>query len=113
MRQYRSWVFPMTMSDRAKKEKEGKEFLKTMSDRERKEKERGLLLLREQMRVEGKLVGLYEKTASEIKSKPVRHLLHMIQLDSRKHIDICETAMAILMGEDVLKEEKQELLEGA
>ena len=64
------------------------------------------------MRIEGKMVGLYEKTASEIKSKPVRHLLHMIQLDSRKHIDICETAMAILMGEDVLKEEKQELLEG-
>jgi rubrerythrin len=83
-----------------------------VSDKERKEKERGVLLLREQMKVEGKLVGLYEKTASDIKSKPVRHLLHMIQLDSRKHIDICETAIEILMGEDVLKEEKQELLEG-
>lgn len=81
-------------------------------EREEKEKEEVIELLREQLQVEGKLVGLYEKTSSDIQNKPVRHLLHMIQLDSRKHIDICQTTIEILQGEDVLKEEKKELLEG-
>ncbi len=39
------------------------------------------------MKVEGRLVGLYENSAKELKSTPVRHLLHMINLDSWKHID--------------------------
>jgi len=64
------------------------------------------------MQVEGKLVGLYEKTHREIENRPVRHLLHMIELDSRKHIDICQTAIEILEGEDVLEDERRELLTG-
>lgn len=82
--------------------------------KEREEKERGeaIDLLREQMRVEGELVGLYEKTAPGIESKPVRHLLHMIQLDSRKHIDICQTAIEILEGGEIFSEDKPELIEG-
>jgi len=53
------------------------------------------------MQVEGELVGLYERTAREISSQPVRHLLHMINMDSRKHIDICQTAIEILEGGDM------------
>jgi rubrerythrin len=75
-------------------------------------KQEVIQLLREQIKVEGELIALYEKTAPEIKNKPVRHLLHMIRLDSQKHIDICQTAIDILQEEDVLKEEKQELLKG-
>jgi len=49
-------------------------------------------------------VGLYEWTAPSIENKPVMHLLHMIELDSRKHIDICQTVIEILEGKDVFKE---------
>jgi rubrerythrin len=79
---------------------------------EEKERQEAIRLLREQMQVEGKLVGLYEKTHREIENRPVRHLLHMIELDSRKHIDICQTAIEILEGEDVLEDERRELLTG-
>ena len=79
-----------------------------LKERDELEREEAINLLREQIKVEGKLVGLYEKMAPEIQNKPVRHLLHTIQLDSMKHIDICQTALEILQGEDVLKEEKTE-----
>jgi len=57
-------------------------------------------------------VGLYEWTAPSIENKPVMHLLHMIELDSRKHIDICQTVIEILEGKDVFKENKEELIKG-
>lgn len=73
---------------------------------EKREKEAVIGLLQEQVELEGKLVSLYRKTAGEIQSKPVHHLLHTVMLDSMKHIDFCQTALEILHGEDVLKEEK-------
>jgi len=81
-------------------------------ERDEKERQEAIRLLREQMQIEGELVGLYERTAGEISSQPVRHLLHMINMDSRKHIDICQTAIEILEGGDVLREEKGALLAG-
>jgi rubrerythrin len=81
-------------------------------NRDEIERKEAVKLLREQILIEGKLVGLYERTAGEISKKPVRHLLHMINMDSRKHIDICQTALEILEGDDVLREEKAELLAG-
>jgi rubrerythrin len=85
----------------------------TVTDKwEEKEKEEIIELLREQMKIEGRLVGLYENSAKELTSTPVRHLLHMINLDSRKHIDICHTAIEILQGRDVFKEHKDDLLKG-
>jgi rubrerythrin len=82
------------------------------ADVQKKEKAEAIRLLKEQIQVEGKLVGLYEKSHKEIENMPVRHILHMIQLDSRKHIDICQTAIEILEGKDVLKDERKELLTG-
>ena len=79
---------------------------------EEEERREAIRLLREQMQVEGRLMGLYEKSHREIGNRPVRHLLHMIQLDSMKHIDICQTAIEILEGEDVLGDERKELLTG-
>ena len=80
-----------------------------IKEREKKEKEEVVDLLRKQMAVEVELVRLYEETAGDIQSRSVRNLLHMIELDSRKHIDICQTVINILQGEDVLKPEKKEL----
>jgi len=83
----------------------------TITDRvEEKERQEIIELLREQMRVEGRLVGLYEQSAKKLTSAPVRHLLHMINLDSRKHIDICHAAIEVLQGIDVFEEHKGDLL---
>jgi Txe/YoeB family toxin of Txe-Axe toxin-antitoxin module len=36
----------------------------------------------------------------------------MIQLDSLKHMDICQLVIDVLQGEDVLKKEKEEVIKG-
>lgn len=82
---------------------------KEIDEKERKEV---IDLLRKQMAVEGQLVRLYKETAGNIQSSPVRHILHMIQLDSMKHIDICQVAIDVLQGKDILKQEKKEIIEG-
>jgi rubrerythrin len=87
-------------------------ILKEHREEEEKARQEAIALLREQMELEGKLVGLYEKTAPTIENRPVRHLLHMIELDSRKHIDICQTVIEVLEGEDVFSEHKEELVQG-
>jgi len=66
-------------------------------------------LLRKQIEVERTLVRLYVETFESLKSPAVKHLLHSIQLDSIKHIDICETAIEILCGEVIAQEEKGQL----
>jgi rubrerythrin len=83
-----------------------------IKEREEKEKEEVINLLSIQVELEQKLVNLYKETSKDIKSNAVKHLLHMISLDSRKHIDICQLVIEILQGEDVLKEEKEELMTG-
>ena len=85
--------------------------MRSIDEVEKRKKDEVIDLLRNQMELEAKLVGLYENTVEYIESGPVKHLLHMIQLDSRKHIDICQIAIDVLQGEDVLKPEKQELKE--
>ncbi|UCH02753.1 MAG: hypothetical protein JSV20_02915 [Candidatus Bathyarchaeota archaeon] len=80
--------------------------------RDEKEKEEAIDILTKQLETEYKLVSLYEETEKAIKSSAVRHLLHMIQLDSKKHIDICQLVIDILQGEEVLKEEKEDLKKG-
>lgn len=81
--------------------------------REEKEKGEVIALLHNQIATEKKIIALlHNQTAKEIKSSPVRHLLHMIQLDSMKHVDICQAVIDVLQGDDVLKEEKKEIVEG-
>jgi rubrerythrin len=66
-------------------------------------------LLKKQIEVERTLVRLYGKTSETLKSRAVARLLQSIQLDSIKHIGICETAIDILSGEEVAQEEKGQL----
>ena len=77
-----------------------------------KEKEEIIKFMYRQIGIEGQLVSLYIETSGEVESSAVRHLLHMIQLDSMKHIDICQLVIDILKGEKILKKEKEELLVG-
>ena len=87
-------------------------ILKEHKAEEEKARLEAIEMLKEQMQLEGKLVGLYERTAPNIENKPVRHMLHMIELDSRKHIDICQTVIEVLEGNDVFKENKEDLIKG-
>jgi len=66
-------------------------------------------LLKKQIEVEQMLVSLYGKTVEGLESTAVKYLLHSIQLDSVKHIDICQTAIDILSGEELAREEKKGL----
>ncbi len=84
----------------------------SIKEREEGAKQEALNLLREQLRVEGELVALYNETAPEIENKAVMHLLEMVALDSRKHIAICQAAIEVLEGEDVLSEDKPVIIEG-
>jgi rubrerythrin len=81
-------------------------------EEEEKSRQEAIQMLKEQIKMEGELIGLYERTAPEIENKPVKHMLHMIELDSRKNIDICQTVIEVLEGEDVFSEHKEELVEG-
>ena len=81
-------------------------------EEEEKSRQEAIQMLKEQIKLEGELIGLYERTAPEMENKPVKHMLHMIELDSRKHIDICQTVIEVLEGEDVFSEHKEELIKG-
>ena len=80
--------------------------------KEGREKEEAIDLLHKQMAHENELIRLYEKMAADIRSSPIRYLLHMMQLDSMKHVDVCHVALDVLLGEDVLQTEKKELVDG-
>jgi len=75
------------------------------------EKKEAIELLREQMKIEAECILHYNDTASEIKNKPAKHLLNMLQLDSRKHVEICRIAIDMLQGEDILEPEKEDIRE--
>lgn len=89
-----------------------KDMYTLWKEREGKEREEVIGLLHGQLKVEGELIRLYEETEAEIHSNAVKYMLHMIAMDSRKHIDICQTALEFLEGNDVLKSEKAEILKG-
>lgn len=82
--------------------------------REREERERlnVLNLLKEQLKVEEELIANYKKSEAEINSKAVRHLLNMHHLDSQKHVYLIQTVVDVLEGNQILSEEKEELIEG-
>ena len=52
-------------------------------EEEEKARQEAIQMLKEQIKVEGELIGLYERTAPSMENKPVKHILHMIELDSR------------------------------
>jgi hypothetical protein len=87
----------------------GPDYFRELDKKERKD---AIELLSQQIAIEQKLVSLYDETKEEIESSAVQHILHMIQLDSQKHIAICQVVIDILNGEEVLKEEKAEILQG-
>jgi len=69
-------------------------------------------LINQQLKTEKKLVEMYEETAPLIMSEPARWLLHILQMDSRKHIAIFDMAVKILEGQRIGDEDRQEITVG-
>jgi len=80
-------------------------------EKEEVERKEVIDLLRKQMKAEGELIGLYGGSKGEVESKPIERLLYTIQLDSRKHAEICQVVLDVLEGEDILKPEKRILVQ--
>ena len=76
-----------------------------LKEKEEKVRQEAIELLKEQLKVEGELVAMYNETAPTFENKTVGHLLEMVMLDSRKHIAICQASIEVLEGEDVLTED--------
>ena len=76
---------------------------------EKKTKDSIISELESQIETEKRLVELYEETSELIISDPARWLLKMLQLDSRKHIEIIGMAIKILEGEKLSQESRQEV----
>ncbi len=77
-----------------------------------KEKAKALRLMGDQLKTEEQLVELYETTAGFIVGEPARWLLHMLQMDSRKHIEIFRMTIEILEGREVSVEDRMEISTG-
>ena len=80
-----------------------------MSDHEKTE---AMNLLHQQLQTERELVELYEETAPLIMSEPAKWLLHILQMDSRKHIAIFDMAIKILDGQRIGDDDRQEITVG-
>lgn len=83
----------------------------TVDKLDEKMRDEAVNLLRKQIDVERILVNLYSKTVERLQNPAVKHILHSIQLDSVKHIDICQTAVDILLGEELARDEKTQISE--
>lgn len=81
------------------------------SERDKKQKAEATEILREQLGIEGQLVGLYEESERETSNKAVKRVMQMFRLDSQRHINIIQAAIEIIEGEDVFIEDRSPLRE--
>ena len=70
-------------------------------------KDEAIKLVREQLKVEVELIRCYRESAATLDNGPARNLLKMIEIDSMKHKDLCQLALAILQGEDMQTPSKE------
>ena len=80
-----------------------------MSDHEKTEV---MNLLHQQLQTEKKLVEMYEEISPLILSEPAKWLLHILQMDSRKHIAIFDMAIKVLDGQRIGDDDRQEITVG-
>jgi len=66
-------------------------------------------ILKSQVETERQLIELYSDTQELVVDDQVRRLLHSLQLDSTKHVEMCVTAIEVLEGEKPFGEDRVEL----
>ena len=67
--------------------------------------------LKEQLGIEGQLVGLYEEYELSSENKAMKRVMQMFMLDSQRHINIIQAAIEIIEGEEVFIEDRAPLKE--
>ena len=80
-----------------------------IGEAEKKERDEAIEKITEQIKIEGELIGLYEKTVAQIDNKPLQLMLRMIMRDSQKHIEILQAAIEIIKGQDILIKDRKEI----
>lgn len=81
------------------------------TEREKQQKAKAAESLKEQLVIEGQLVGLYEEYERDSKNKAMKRVMQMFRLDSQRHINIIQAAIEIIEGEDVFIEDREPLRE--
>jgi len=82
-----------------------------IADRDKESKQEAVEMLRNQLKVEGELIGLYEEHERKTNNKAMKRFMQMFRLDSQRHINILEAAIEIIEGEEVFIEDKKPLAE--
>ncbi|MBN1682847.1 hypothetical protein JW865_04770 [Candidatus Bathyarchaeota archaeon] len=80
-----------------------------ISEVEKTERDEAIKTINHQIKIEGELISLYEKTFQETDNKPLGMLFRTIMRDSQKHIEILQTAIEIIKGQDILIKDREEI----
>jgi rubrerythrin len=88
---------------------EGKTMAAYIDKDEQKERIHAIEILKEQIQTEAQLINLYEQLINRIENKPIQHMFRMIQTDSKKHVDMLQSAKAIIQGQDILIKDRKAL----
>lgn len=81
------------------------------AERDQRERDEVVEILREQLQIEGQLIGLYEEYERDNENKAMKRIMQMFRLDSQRHINILQAAIEIIQGEDVFIEDREPLKE--
>lgn len=76
------------------------------TDRDSESKAVAVKTLREQLVIEGRLVGLYDEYERGSGNKAMKRVMQMFRLDSQRHINIIQAAIEIIKGEEVYIEDR-------
>ncbi len=82
-----------------------------VDERENKQKTEAVETIKEQLVIEGQLVGLYEEYERETENKAMKRVMQMFRLDSQRHINILQAAIEIIQGEEIFIEDRRPLQE--
>lgn len=81
------------------------------TDRDSESKSEAVETLKEQLVIEGQLVGLYDEYERKSENKAMKRVMQMFRLDSQRHINIIQAAIEIIEGEEVFIEDRAPLKE--
>jgi ferritin len=81
------------------------------TDRDSESKAEAVETLKEQLTIEGQLVGLYDEYERKSENKAMKRVMQMFRLDSQRHINIIQAAIEIIQGEEVYIEDRGPLKE--
>ena len=80
-----------------------------LDERDRKRKNQTIEELKEQITIEGQLIGLYEEQERISDNLPMKRIMQMFRLDSQRHVNILQAAVEIINGEEVYIEDRNTL----